>query len=135
MICFCLKKKVKNITPLAPFYKETSIKYNTSSAQESLRGCTGTMHVIKFYTFFIIIIFFHLSFIFICNGKSWNITFNCFLTYKAIQTRPPVLLVASPYKSCIAPPSIKKFSWSFGEFYFVKSYQIMDLSTVWSAFV
>jgi hypothetical protein len=39
------KKKVKNITPLAPFYKETSIKYNTSSAQESLRGCTGTMHV------------------------------------------------------------------------------------------
>ena len=57
MICFCLKKKVKNITPLAPFYKETSIKYNTSSAQESLRGCTGTMHVIKFY------IFFHLSFI------------------------------------------------------------------------
>jgi hypothetical protein len=34
-----------------------------------------------------------------------KITFNCFLTYKAIQTRPPVLLVASPYKSCIAPPS------------------------------
>ena len=63
MICFCLKKKVKNITPLAPFYKETAIKYNTSSAQGSLRGCTGTMHVIKFYIFFIIIIFFHLSFI------------------------------------------------------------------------
>ena len=34
-----------------------------------------------------------------------KITFNCFLTYKAIQTRPPVLLVDSPYKSCIAPPS------------------------------
>ena len=32
-----------------------------------------------------------------------KITFNCFLTYKAIQTRPPVLLVDSPYKSCIAP--------------------------------
>ena len=32
-----------------------------------------------------------------------KITFNCFLTYKAIQTRPPVLLVNSPYKSCIAP--------------------------------
>ena len=34
-----------------------------------------------------------------------KITFNCLLTYKAIQTRPPVLLVDSPYKSCIAPPS------------------------------
>jgi hypothetical protein len=34
-----------------------------------------------------------------------KITFNCFLTYKAIQTRPLVLLVDSPYKSCIAPPS------------------------------
>ena len=34
---------------------------NTSSAQESLQGCT--MHVIKFYIFFIIIIFIHLSFI------------------------------------------------------------------------
>jgi hypothetical protein len=34
-----------------------------------------------------------------------KITFNYFLTYKAIQTRPPVLLVDSPYKSCIAPPS------------------------------
>ena len=34
-----------------------------------------------------------------------KITFNCFLTYKAIQTRPPVLLVDSPYKSCIAPLS------------------------------
>ena len=34
-----------------------------------------------------------------------KITFNCFLTYKAIQTRQPVLLVDSPYKSCIAPPS------------------------------
>ena len=32
-----------------------------------------------------------------------KITFNCFLTYKAIQTRPPVLLVDSPCKSCIAP--------------------------------
>ena len=32
-------------------------------------------------------------------------TFNCFLTYKAIQTRPLVLLVDLPYKSCIAPPS------------------------------
>jgi hypothetical protein len=31
-----------------------------------------------------------------------KITFNCFLTYKAIKTRPPVLLVDSPYKSCIA---------------------------------
>jgi hypothetical protein len=31
-----------------------------------------------------------------------KITFNCFLTYKAIQTRPLVLLVDSPYKSCIA---------------------------------
>ena len=29
-------------------------------------------------------------------------TFKCFLTYKAIQTRTPVLLVDSPYKSCIA---------------------------------
>jgi len=28
-----------------------------------------------------------------------KITFNCFLTYKAIQTRS---LVDSPYKSCIA---------------------------------
>ena len=48
------------------------------------------------------------SHIFICNGKSWNIKnyFELFvLTYKAIQTRPPVLLVDSPYKSCIAPPS------------------------------
>ena len=34
-----------------------------------------------------------------------KITFNCFLTYKAIQTRPPVLLVDSPYTSCIGPPS------------------------------
>ena len=34
-----------------------------------------------------------------------KITFNCFLTYKAIQTRPLVLLVDSPYKSCIAPSS------------------------------
>ena len=34
---------------------------NTSSTQELLRGCT--MHVIKFYIFFIIIIFIHLSFI------------------------------------------------------------------------
>ena len=35
-----------------------------------------------------------------------KITFNWFfLTYKAIQTRPPVLLLDSPYKSCIAPPS------------------------------
>jgi hypothetical protein len=34
-----------------------------------------------------------------------NITFNCFLAYKAIQTRPPVLLVDSPSTSCIAPPS------------------------------
>jgi hypothetical protein len=31
-----------------------------------------------------------------------KITFNCFLTYKAIQTRSPVLLVDSSYKSCIA---------------------------------
>ena len=31
-----------------------------------------------------------------------KITFSCFLTYKAIQTRPSVLLVDSPYKSCIA---------------------------------
>ena len=31
-----------------------------------------------------------------------KITFNCFLTYKAIQTCPLVLLVDSPYKSCIA---------------------------------
>jgi hypothetical protein len=41
---------------------------NTSSAQDSLRGCT--MHVIIFYI-----------------------------------SRPLVLLVDSPYKSCIAPPS------------------------------
>jgi hypothetical protein len=41
----------------------------------------------------------------IVNLGILKITFNCFLTYKAIQTRPPVLLVASPYKSCIAPPS------------------------------
>ena len=34
-----------------------------------------------------------------------KITFNCSLAYKAIQTRPLVLLVDSPYKSCIAPPS------------------------------
>ena len=34
-----------------------------------------------------------------------KITFNCLLTYKAIQTRPPVLLVDSPYQSCIAPSS------------------------------
>ena len=48
------------------------------------------------------------SHIFICNGKSWNIKnyFQLFFNiYKAIQTRPPVLLVDSPYKSCIAPPS------------------------------
>ena len=33
-----------------------------------------------------------------------KITFNWFfLIYQAIQTRPPVLLVDSPYKSCIAP--------------------------------
>ena len=35
-------------------------------------------------------------------------TFNWFFLNtmdKAIQTRPPVLLVDSPYKSCIAPPS------------------------------
>jgi len=34
-----------------------------------------------------------------------KITFNCFFLntmYKAIQTRPQVLLVDSPYKSCIA---------------------------------
>ena len=31
-----------------------------------------------------------------------KITFNYFLTYKAIQTRPPVLLVDSLHKSCIA---------------------------------
>ena len=31
-----------------------------------------------------------------------KITFNWLLTYKAIQTRPPVLLVDSPYKSWIA---------------------------------
>ena len=35
-----------------------------------------------------------------------KITFNCFLTYRAIQTRPPVLLVDSPYKSCIVPAEI-----------------------------
>ena len=48
------------------------------------------------------------SHIFICNGKSSNIKnyFQLFfLTYNAIQTRPPVLLVDSPYKSCITPPS------------------------------
>jgi hypothetical protein len=36
------------------------------------------------------------------NLEILKITFNCFLTYKAIQTRPLVLLVDSPYKSCIA---------------------------------
>ena len=40
------------------------------------------------------------------NLEILKITFNWgFLTYKAIQTRPPVLLVDSPYKSCIATPS------------------------------
>ena len=38
----------------------------------------------------------------IVNLGILKITFNCFLTYKAIQTRPLVLLVDSPYKSCIA---------------------------------
>jgi hypothetical protein len=46
-------------------YKNTSTGFiggsNTSSAQESLRGCT--MHVIIFYICFIITIFIHLSFI------------------------------------------------------------------------
>ena len=37
------------------------------------------------------------------NLRILKITFNWFfLTYKAIQTRPLVLLVDSPYKSCIA---------------------------------
>ena len=40
----------------------------------------------------------------IVNLGILKITFNCFLTYKAIQTCPLVLLVNSPYKSCIARP-------------------------------
>ena len=74
------------MTPLTPFYKETSIKYNTSSAQESLRGCTGTMHVIKFYIFFIIIIFFHLSFIRSFTLKKGGLYMIC-------MVNPPIKLV------------------------------------------
>jgi hypothetical protein len=46
---------------------------NTSSAQESLRGCT--MDVIKFYIFFIIIIFIHFSFIGSCTLKKISLVY------------------------------------------------------------